>query len=179
MTDTADRDNAGKPELSYLLSLPKALRALTRVFEQGAIKYERDNWLKGGKPDEEYLDSALRHILASEFETYDEDTGCLHIAHAIWNLCALIELNSEGVPATDPDFDQVSFEAQYAEPKDAKPGDALIAWFWDADLLKYSRFACPTPFTGAVAEPKPPSRFKKFSDFLWPEKDPVTGDGGW
>ena len=142
MTDNADRDNAGKPELSYLLSLPRALLALTRVFEQGAIKYERDNWLKGGKPDEEYLDSALRHIFANETETYDADTGCLHIAHAVWNLCALIELNSESLPAIDPYFDQVSFEAQYTEPK-------------------------------------PPSRFKKFSDLLWPEKDPVTGDGGW
>lgn len=107
------RYNAGKPELSYLLSIPKAVHALAEVFSQGAIKYERDNWQQGGKPDEEYLDSCLRHLYASQLEDHDADTGCLHLAHAIWNLAALIELNTVAVPTFDPDFDQAAFVAKY------------------------------------------------------------------
>lgn len=111
---TALRYNADKPELSYLLSIPSAVEALAKVFSQGAIKYERDNWQKGGKPNEEYLDSCLRHLYASEREHYDADTGCLHLAHAIWNLAALIELNVP-VELFDPSFDQAAFEAKYAD----------------------------------------------------------------
>lgn len=109
------RYNAGKPELSYLLSLPKAVEALAKVFSQGAAKYTRGNWLLGGKPDEEYLDSCLRHLFASEHEDFDPDTGCLHVAHAVWNLCALIELNQPG-PVFDPTFDQEAFESKYRVP---------------------------------------------------------------
>lgn len=110
------RYNLGKPELSYLLSIPKAAQALAKVFSQGAIKYERDNWQRGGKPDEEYLDSALRHLFASQDEDYDAETGCLHLAHAVWNLAALIELNTEGVSTFDQYFDQAAFEEKYRKP---------------------------------------------------------------
>jgi hypothetical protein len=115
MSEVALRDNAGKPELSYILDLRHALEALAAVFSQGAIKYERGNWKKGGKPDEEYLDSALRHIFKARTEDYDEETGCLHAAHAVWNLMALIELNYTRLRALDPDFDQAAFLARYAK----------------------------------------------------------------
>lgn len=117
---TALRYNAGKPELSYLLSIPKAVEALCKVFSQGAIKYERDNWQKGGKPNQEYLDSALRHLFAFTDDHWDTDTGCLHLAHAIWNLAALIELNTGTLPVFDPSFDQASFEEKYAKDQ-ARP----------------------------------------------------------
>jgi len=117
---TALRDNAGKPDLSYLLGLPKALEALSVVFEQGAIKYERNNWKKGGKPDAEYLGAALRHIFkATNNEDFDPETGALHLAHAIWNLAALIELNM-GPDTKDPDFDQELFRERYSK-KEAVP----------------------------------------------------------
>lgn len=120
------RDNAGKPQLSFVLGFRKALGALARVFEQGAIKYERDNWRKGGKPDQEYLDSAMRHLAAlGSGELYDPDTGCLHAAHVMWNMGALLELNTlsdydagnglgrPAYPDLDPSFDQAAFEAKY------------------------------------------------------------------
>jgi hypothetical protein len=120
----AARDNAGKPELSYLLDLPRSLTALVKVFEQGARKYSRGNWLKGGKPDQEYLDSALRHLLALQTNVYDADTGCMHAAHVVWNLLALIELNYPGWwPPLDPDFDQAAFEAKYLKSIERSAGD--------------------------------------------------------
>jgi len=122
MADAALRFNAGKPDLSFLLGFSHANEALARVFEQGAIKYERDNWKKGGKPDAEYLGSALRHIQKhADGQLWDADTGCLHLAHAVWNLNALIELNvTSDVPAVDPEFDQAAFAERYA-PVQARP----------------------------------------------------------
>lgn len=92
--EQASRDNAGKPEMSYLLDLHKSLTEVVRVMEYGAGKYAPRNWLKGGKPDAEYLSAALRHIFRHSAESdTDPESGCLHLAHAAWNLLALLELN--------------------------------------------------------------------------------------
>jgi hypothetical protein len=65
--------------------------------EFGAAKYSRDNWKQGGKPDEEYLDACMRHLYKLKAEgAYDSDSNCLHLAHAVWNLMTLIELNFDG-----------------------------------------------------------------------------------
>lgn len=112
----ATRYNQGKPDLSYLFDFAHSLECLVRVCEQGAIKYERGNWKQGGKPDSEYLGSALRHLMAfaNNSEVYDQDIGTVHVANAVWNLLALIELNYN-VPSLDIDFDQEAFKAKYAD----------------------------------------------------------------
>jgi hypothetical protein len=90
--------NQGKPMLSFILDFPKALTAFARVKEVGAIKYDFDNWKRGGKPDREYIDAALRHMLAFKGgEHFADDSGCHHLAHATWNLFALLELNVDKV----------------------------------------------------------------------------------
>lgn len=102
----AARDNTGKPKLSYFFrSFPIVVLAIARIKEFGANKYEEDNWRSGGKPDTEYLDSFFRHLdyfLAGEF--YDQDSGCAHIGHMVWNLCALYQLNYAHKPAIDEDL---------------------------------------------------------------------------
>jgi len=109
----AQRFNQGKPQMSYLLHYPKAMTALVRVLEQGAIKYEPLNWKLGNKPDEEYFDAALRHMF-SHYENgpYDKDIGVQSAAQAIWNLITYIELNSEADPL-NPEFEQDEFVARY------------------------------------------------------------------
>ena len=88
------RFNEGKPKLSYILKYTHVLEAFSRVMELGAYKYGDDNWKLGGKPDGEYIDSMTRHLTAwLKGEKYDPDSGCNHLAHAIWNLCTLLELN--------------------------------------------------------------------------------------
>lgn len=88
------RYNEGKVQYSYLLELPKSLGELCRVFEMGAKKYARGNWQKGGKPDEEYLDSAMRHMMDYKSgKTLDPEGQTHHLAHAVWNLLVLVELN--------------------------------------------------------------------------------------
>ena len=93
-TPKAKRDNKGKPELGYMFDFPKAMTALAAVCTYGAEKYDRDNWKKGGKPDAEYLDAACRHLMAHRnSDPIDPESGCLHLAHALWNIAAWIELN--------------------------------------------------------------------------------------
>jgi hypothetical protein len=105
------RFNEGKPKLGYFMrSFRRALEAVARVKEFGANKYNEGNWKKGGKPDEEYLDSMCRHLdYYLGGEVYDQDSGCHHLGHAIWNLCAWMELNTTG-----PLIDKEVFYARMA-----------------------------------------------------------------
>ena len=100
------RFNEGKPKLSYFMrSFPWMTAAVARVKECGANKYEEDNWRAGNKPDTEYLDSMYRHMdyfFSGEF--YDQDSGCSHLAHAVWNLSALCELNYKDEPIIDEEL---------------------------------------------------------------------------
>lgn len=86
--------NEGKPELDYLLDFPSAIEAFCRVKMHGAAKYDRGNWKKGGKPDNEYIAACLRHLVKfKKGQRFASDSGCSHLAHAAWNLFALLELN--------------------------------------------------------------------------------------
>lgn len=100
---TALRFNEGKPLLSYLtMSFSRAVHAIARIMEFGANKYEDGNWRLGNKPDREYWDSFFRHLdYYTNGEYYDQDSGCCHIGHMIWNLCALLELNHGEKPVID------------------------------------------------------------------------------
>lgn len=91
---SAERKNDGKPQLSEIFKFAHGLTALVRVMEEGAKKYERDNWLKGGKEDREYFDCATRHLNKMvNGEKWDPDLGVLHAAQVAWNMLAYIRLN--------------------------------------------------------------------------------------
>jgi hypothetical protein len=112
------RFNEGKPSLSYILQFVNPMRAIARIMEFGAAKYEDGNWRKGGKPDKEYLDSMMRHLTYwLHGEVYDDDSGCSHLGHAIWNLLALHELNHP-----DEIMDEAVFKKQCAYWKAVKEG---------------------------------------------------------
>lgn len=63
-----------------------ALTRLAQHFENGAKKYNDDNWRKG-IPLNRYVDSALRHLLKFADGHRDED----HAIAAAWNLLCLVE----------------------------------------------------------------------------------------
>jgi len=64
---------------------PEALRRLACRFEDGAIKYGRDNWQKG-IPLSRYHDAIIRHTLAAAEGKTDED----HLGAVLWNAAAWI-----------------------------------------------------------------------------------------
>lgn len=122
---TAARMNNGKPELGYILEFPTALEGFARVKMLGAAKYERGNWKKGGKPDEEYLSACLRHLAAFvSGEKFAEDSGCHHLSHAAWNLFALLELNYPG-ETHDPELFTKMLE-YWKQKKQAKEMDERL-----------------------------------------------------
>lgn len=65
---------------------PRALMRLARRFEDGAAKYNRDNW-KQGIPLSRYVDSLYRHLWAFMEGDDSED----HLGAVIWNAVCLSE----------------------------------------------------------------------------------------
>ena len=64
----------------------RALMRLARRFEDGAAKYNRDNW-KQGIPLSRYVDSLYRHLWAFMEGDDSED----HLGAVIWNAVCLSE----------------------------------------------------------------------------------------
>jgi len=92
MTENAKRYNTGKPELSYILTYPNAMKLLSNVNTYGAKKYEKGNYLKGSNWTE-YCDSLLRHLLAFySGEDIDPESDCPHVGHMLFNVAMLAEM---------------------------------------------------------------------------------------
>ncbi len=126
------RFNEGKSEIHYILFYKRVLEAFAKVQSQGAVKYGYGNWMQGGKPDAEYWDAGMRHMIQHFAATkglidpktgeptsfYDKDIGVLVIAQAIWNFFQLIELNLD-MDIFDPEFDQDGFVERWKDyPKE-------------------------------------------------------------
>ena len=70
----------------YDLLPTRALRRLAKHYENGAVKYGDDNWLKG-MPMRRMADSALRHLLQALEGKTDED----HWIACAWNVLGIVE----------------------------------------------------------------------------------------
>lgn len=109
LPDTGDRSefNTGAVrDASKGKGIPSAIptRALVKLakrFEDGAAKYERDNW-KQGIPLSRYVDSLYRHLWAFMDGDRTED----HLGAIIWNAVCLSETDDmiyEGELSNDLD----------------------------------------------------------------------------
>jgi len=86
------RYNAGKPELSYVLTYPRALESLAAVNTYGATKYARGNYLRGSNWTQ-YVDSLLRHLNAFySGEDVDPESEQAHVGHIMFNAAMLAEM---------------------------------------------------------------------------------------
>lgn len=95
---SANKYDEGKPPLDLLDRY--ALEQIAYALRHGATKYKRHNW-RDGISQSRLIAAALRHILAhNDGETLDEDSGCLHLAHAA--CCIMFALN---MLETRPDLD--------------------------------------------------------------------------
>ena len=79
-----------KPD--YSLIPPNALEDAVKVLTIGAKKYDRHNWKKLDNIYDRYFAAAQRHLWAlQKGETFDEETGIHHGAHAICCIMFLVE----------------------------------------------------------------------------------------
>jgi hypothetical protein len=90
--DQGARFNEGKPQLSFAVLGREVLAGEAAVWERGAKKYARGNWLKGMSWTQS-ADSLLRHLSAFlNGEDNDPETGLPHVDHIV--CCAKILSNS-------------------------------------------------------------------------------------
>ena len=86
--------DAGKPRAGLVIAgFSRALYAVSEVGTFGAKKYTDFGWLSVPDGIDRYHDALFRHLLAEGAgEEYDQESDCLHAAHAAWNALARLEL---------------------------------------------------------------------------------------
>jgi hypothetical protein len=93
------RFDAGKPR--YDLLPADALHELAMVYTKGAEKYEDRNWELGMSWSRCFA-AAMRHMWSFwRGRTYDDETGCHHMAMAAWNCLALVSYSLRQVGTDD------------------------------------------------------------------------------
>lgn len=101
------KHDSGKAKAGLMMrDFAKALQKIAAVTTFGATRYAPGNWRKVEGKEERYSDAMYRHLLAHESgEEIDADSGLPHLAHAAWNVIALLELQQEReVPASFSDL---------------------------------------------------------------------------
>lgn len=99
------RYSSGKPGGWWYGPL-KGLLLVAPVWEAGARKYAPMDW-KEGQSFSTLLDCAMRHMIEVVDDgpwARDKETGCYHLAHAVWNLLCLLTFMALG----REDLDDVS-----------------------------------------------------------------------
>jgi len=97
----ANRDNAGKIPLSYIIEFPESLRQVSARMASGAIKYDRHNWQKGQNVLS-CIDSMMRHLsaFANGCDKDHEDPSLSNMSGVIVNAMFIID-NMHSATATD------------------------------------------------------------------------------
>jgi hypothetical protein len=74
-----------------------ALDEIALVATFGANKYTDDGWVDVPDGVKRYKDAMYRHLMAeAKGQAVDSESGLLHLAHAAWNILAVLELKLRG-----------------------------------------------------------------------------------
>lgn len=88
--DDTRKADAGKPRFDLIP--PGPMLALAEIYEYGTRKYEEDSWRE--VPLKKYEAAGMRHYNAwKRGEKRDPESGKLHLAHLLWNVIAMMELD--------------------------------------------------------------------------------------
>jgi hypothetical protein len=89
--------DAGKDRSALVLSgFSKALTDVIKVGSAGANKYTPNGWKDVENGASRYEDALMRHLMKHwNGEEIDPNFGCTHLAHAAWNLLAIIEFKNK------------------------------------------------------------------------------------
>lgn len=93
-SDPGAKLDAGKNQVWLMLeSFPHALEHVAKVSTYGANKYSRLGWVHVPDGELRYFDALGRHLLEyAKGNKVDPESGLLHLAHASWNVLAVLEL---------------------------------------------------------------------------------------
>lgn len=113
-TDQQFKADAGKAQPDLLeMGFARALRLVQATLEYGAIKYEAHSWRFVPDGMKRYNRAGRRHrqerdlVAKPEQDFYavleacDEESGLPHIAHEIFNLLCMVELDLQDHPEPD------------------------------------------------------------------------------
>ena len=114
MNDQKFKADAGKAAPDLLeMGFPRALRLVQATLEYGAKKYEAHSWRTVPDAMKRYNRAGRRHrqerdLLADPSQDFyavlegcDPESGLPHIAHEVFNLLAMIELDFQDHPEPD------------------------------------------------------------------------------
>lgn len=89
--------DANKNRLGLVLGgFSHSLEQVGLVGTYGADKYIDNGWVTVPNGVERYTDALYRHLLKdAQGELVDQESGLEHLAHACWNLLAIIELKRD------------------------------------------------------------------------------------
>lgn len=92
------KHDQGKPMTGLMLQdFARALETVATVTTFGAQKYSPSGWLAVPEAERRYTDALCRHLLADlRGEATDGESGLPHLAHAAWNVLAMLELRLRG-----------------------------------------------------------------------------------
>lgn len=89
----ARKADAGKARFDLIP--PEPILELAEIYTYGAEKYAEDSWRQ--VPANKYEAALHRHLNAwKRGQDVDEESGFRHLAHALWNVVALMELTRGG-----------------------------------------------------------------------------------
>lgn len=101
----------------------RGLAAIARVFDFGARKYDAHNWRRGYEWSKSF-DALERHFQAAkDGETYDEESGLPHLAHAGFHILVLLTWLEEQGEGPDNQFDDRWPAAMERARREAEAGD--------------------------------------------------------
>ena len=127
-SDQEFKADAGKTDPSLLeQGFPRALRLVQATLDYGAKKYEAHSWRQVPNALARYNVAARRHRQARDMDSHpregfhavlescDHESGLPHIAHEIFNLLAMIELDlaaHEDQSAADATLNRIISQAK-------------------------------------------------------------------
>ncbi len=115
--NTGSQRDAQAGKGAYYLLPFEGIDLLAKLFEKGAVKYEKRNWEKG-QPISQYIGSALRHTFKWLGGWRDED----HLVAACWNLLCAVTTRERILQGRLPaDLDDIPVLADQSLCNEKKP----------------------------------------------------------
>ena len=95
MKDGTKYDNGKPPVAEFLLDFAPEIIEVAKIWKFGADKYAKSNWKKVDNGKCRYMNALCRHLLQSETEPNDSESGLLHLAHTVFNALAVLHFEME------------------------------------------------------------------------------------